>query len=87
MQTRLGSLLESGVNVVIGYVVALISQIVIFPIFDINVSLETNLWIGCWFTLVSLVRSYVLRRWFNARIHQALSGASIHSRGRHDRAT
>jgi len=70
-QTRLGSLIESLMNIVIGYVVALVSQILIFPLFDIHVSLATNLWIGVWFTGISLVRSYVIRRWFNAKLHRA----------------
>jgi hypothetical protein len=50
---------------------ALASQLAIFPLFDIHVSLETNIWIGAWFTAISLVRSYVIRRWFNARLHRA----------------
>lgn len=71
-QTKLSSLLESLTNIAIGYVVALASQLVIFPQFGINVSLETNVLIGAWFTVVSLVRSYVIRRYFNDRIHQAV---------------
>ena len=70
-QTKLGSLIESMMNIAIGYGVALMSQIIIFPLFGIVVSLSTNLWIGAWFTLISLVRSYVIRRWFNARLHAA----------------
>lgn len=70
-QSRLGSLIEAWANIAIGYVVALISQIVVFPWFDIHVPLRTNLWIGAWFTVISLVRSYVLRRWFNARLRRA----------------
>ena len=71
MQSRLGSLIESGINILIGYFVALVSQIILFPFFGIHIDLKTNLWIGAWFTLISLVRSYVIRRWFNARIHYA----------------
>lgn len=70
-QTRIGSFIESLMNIVIGYGVALLSQIAIFPLFDIHVPLSTNLWIGAWFTAISLVRSYVIRRWFNARLHCA----------------
>lgn len=68
MQSRLSSLIESIVNIMIGYGVALLSQIIVFPMFDIHVSLSTNIGIGAWFTLISLVRSYVIRRWFNAMI-------------------
>jgi hypothetical protein len=70
MQSRLSSFIESIVNIAIGYFVALISQIVVFPLFDIHVSLSTNLGIGAWFTAISLVRSYVIRRWFNAMIRK-----------------
>jgi membrane protein implicated in regulation of membrane protease activity len=70
-QTRIGSLVESMMNIAIGYFVALGSQLLIFPLFGIHVSLSTNLWIGLWFTVISLIRSYVIRRWFNARLHRA----------------
>jgi len=75
-QSKLGSLIEAWANVVIGYGVALVSQIVVFPWFGINVPLSTNLWIGAWFTVISLVRGYVLRRWFNARLHSVAQAVS-----------
>ena len=64
-QTRLQSALESAANVAVGYLVALASQLVVFPLFGIHIPFSTNLAIGAWFTVISLVRSYVLRRWFN----------------------
>ena len=70
-QTRIESLIESIFNILIGYGVALLSQIAIFPMFGINVPISTNLWIGAWFTVISLVRSYVIRRFFNAQLHRA----------------
>jgi hypothetical protein len=76
-QTRLGSFIESVMNIVIGYGVAIASQVIIFPWFGIHIPLHANFQIGAWFTLVSLVRSYVIRRWFNARLHrlaQTLAG-------------
>jgi hypothetical protein len=79
MQTRLGSFIESAMNIAIGYVVALLSQIAIFPLFDIHVPLKTNLWIGVWFTVISLVRSFAIRRWFNARIHAAAESMAVAS--------
>lgn len=69
-QTRLSSLIEAFINIVIGYIVALASQLFIFPLLGIIISLETNLLIGAWFTFISLIRSYVIRRWFNARLHK-----------------
>lgn len=70
-QSRLESLIESLMNILIGYFVALASQLIIFPLMGIHVPLHTNLVIGLWFTAVSLVRSYVIRRWFNKRLHNA----------------
>lgn len=65
MQTKFRSLLESIVNVLIGYGVAVASQVLIFPLFGIHIPLSDNLLIGLFFTIVSIVRSYVLRRIFN----------------------
>ena len=75
-QSRLSSLIESLANILIGYVVAILSQLLIFPLFSIHLPLSSNLSIGFWFTLVSLVRSYALRRWFNARLHAAAQSLS-----------
>ena len=72
MQTRLQSFIESFINVAIGYGVALISQILVFPLFGINIPMESNLLIGAIFTVISIVRSYVVRRVFN-RWHSARS--------------
>lgn len=64
-QSKKGSFIESCVNIAIGYGVALASQLLIFPMFGIDVPLSTNIWIGVWFTIISLARSYVVRRFFN----------------------
>lgn len=65
MQTKRQSAIESTINILVGYFVALLSQIIIFPFFGIHASLKTNIWIGIWFTVVSFFRSYFLRRYFN----------------------
>jgi hypothetical protein len=71
-QSKLGSLIEAGMNILIGFGVALVSQIVVFPLVGIHgVPFSTNLEIGAYFTAISLVRSYVIRRWFNARLRRA----------------
>ena len=64
-QSRTMSAAESVANVVIGYGIALITQVVVFDALQISVSLGQNLCIGVVFTVVSLVRSYLLRRFFN----------------------
>ena len=64
-QSRAMSFVESVANVVIGYIVAILAQFAIFPLFGIHIPASEHLQIGLLFTLVSLVRSYVLRRFFN----------------------
>ena len=68
MQTKYQSLIESITNILIGYLTALLSQVLIFPIFDIDVTFQDNLLIGLYFTIISLLRSYLVRRYFNKRI-------------------
>ena len=63
-QTKRASLAESMLNVAIGYGVALISQIIVFPWFGIHTSLSVNIAIGGVFTVVSIVRSFAVRRLF-----------------------
>lgn len=69
-QTRLHSALESVANVAVGYSVAVLTQIAVYPAYGIHVAVTDQLSIGGWFTLVSLVRSYALRRWFNTKQHR-----------------
>ena len=71
LQTKLSSFIESLMNIIIGYGIAIASQLIIFPLFGIIIPLSDNLLIGFWFTIISLIRSYVIRRWFNARLHKA----------------
>ena len=65
-QSRRMSLVESIANVVVGYGVAVGAQMLIFPVFGLQATLEQNLQIGAIFTLVSLARSFALRRAFEA---------------------
>ena len=65
MQSRLMSLVESVTNIVVGHCLAVLTQVLVFPLFGLSVSLGENLGIGAVFTVVSLVRSFALRRIFN----------------------
>ena len=68
MQTRWMSLAESVTNIVVGYCLAILTQVIVFPLFGLSVSLGENLGIGAVFTVVSLIRSFALRRAFNALV-------------------
>ena len=63
-QSRRLSLIEAVTNVVLGYALAMVTQIVLFPWFGLQVSLGDNLAIGGAFVAISLLRSYALRRAF-----------------------
>ena len=71
MQSKTQSIIETITNVVIGYIVALLSQLAVFPLFDIHIPLSSNLMIGVWFTGIGLVRGYFVRRYFNWRHYHA----------------
>jgi len=64
-QKKRHSAFEAVVNVVVGLVVSFAFQILVFPLLGIYVSLATNAEIAVYFTVVSLGRSYLLRRLFN----------------------
>ena len=76
-QSRLMSLVESLVNVLVGYGVAVATQMAVFPLFGLAVTVTENLLIGLIFTAVSIVRSYALRRGFEAlRVRQSAMASS-----------
>ena len=76
-QSRLMSLMESLANVLVGYGVAVTTQMAVFPLFGLAVTVTENLLIGLIFTAVSIVRSYALRRGFEAlRVRQSASDSS-----------
>jgi len=66
MQSRLGSFIESVINVLLGFAIATIAQMFIFQAIGQPITLQTSLVVGAFMTLVSIARSYVLRRLFNA---------------------
>jgi len=58
------SFVEAIANVAVGYGVAVTTQLLVFPVFGLQASLADNLLIGAVFTVVSVGRSYLLRRLF-----------------------
>ena len=65
MQSRRRSLTEAITNTVVGFIISLLIQMLIYPMMDIPVRFEQNLIITTIFTLASIGRGYVLRRLFN----------------------
>ena len=65
MQSKRNSAFEAATNVAIGYLVSVLANVLILPMFGYNVTIGDSFAIGLAFTVVSLVRSYILRRIFN----------------------
>ena len=70
-QTRMGSFIESLINIAIGYVINFTANLLILPLIGFHITITQNLFIGLLYTIISVARSYVVRRWFEARIHKA----------------
>jgi hypothetical protein len=64
-QTKLGSFVEAILNIIVGFAINWCANMTILPLFGFKVSAGGAFEIGLIFTVISLVRSYVLRRWFN----------------------
>lgn len=64
-QSKHLSFAESLVNAMMGYGVAVTTQHMVFPLFGVHLPLSDNLKIGALFTVISILRSYWLRRVFN----------------------
>ena len=75
-QSRRMSLIEAIANIAVGYSIAVAMQMLVFPLFGLDASLEENLALGALFTIASVCRSYLLRRIFEAlRVRDRLGGA------------
>lgn len=64
-QTKAHSFIEAWANIAVGFTINFVANMLILPAFGFNVSAGQAFGIGLIFTVISLVRSYVLRRWFN----------------------
>ena len=65
-QSRRMSLVEAVANVVVGYGIAVLAQVVMFPWFGLHASLADNMRMASIFTVISILRGYSLRRVFEA---------------------
>jgi len=60
------SLIEAVTNVGVGYGLAVVTQLLVFPLFGIAAALRDHLLVGAAFTVVSIARAFALRRLFEA---------------------
>jgi hypothetical protein len=65
MQTRRQSMFEAIINILVGFSINMVLNCSVFPLFGWHISLSQNLALGAIYTVVSIIRSYCLRRFFN----------------------
>lgn len=64
-QTRLGSIIETGANIVIGFTINWCANMLILPLFGFNIKPGAAFNMGLIFTVIAIVRGYYIRRLFN----------------------
>jgi len=64
-QTKLQSIFETITQIMTGYMINVCMYMVILPLFGFNVTLTQSFQVSALFTVISLVRLYVIRRLFN----------------------
>ena len=67
MQSKKQSLIETLTNVGIGWFISFIANMLVLPLFGYNINLTDGLLISIIFTIISIFRGYVVRRWFNSK--------------------
>ena len=73
IQSKLESFIESSLNTLSGFILSFIVwQYAVAPLFGFELSVKNNFYITFIFTVVSVIRSYFWRRFFNAGIHRII---------------
>lgn len=72
MQSKKGSLAEALTSTAVGYIVAMVTWYIILwtECFEISTSHADNFIIQLVFTVVSIARGYLIRRFYNWRLHK-----------------
>jgi uncharacterized membrane protein len=72
VQSKKGSLAEALTSTAVGYIVAMFTWYMILwtGCFDISTSHTDNFIIQLIFTVVSIARGYLIRRYYNWRLHR-----------------
>ena len=67
MQSKMESMIETLTNVGIGWFISFIANMLVLPLFGYNINLTDGLLISIIFTIISIVRGYLIRRFFNSK--------------------
>ena len=69
-QTARHSWIEAWVNIAIGFIINYVANILIFPLFGFVLTAKANLLMGVFYTVISLIRQFFIRRYFNTLMVQ-----------------
>ena len=67
MQSKRQSLIETLTSVFVGWFISFIANMLVLHLSGYNINLTDGLLISIIFTIISIVRGYVVRRWFNSK--------------------
>ena len=67
MQSKKDSFIETLTSVFVGWLIGVILNMLVLPLFDYNITVIDSLWVSLIFTVVSVIRGYVIRRFFNSK--------------------
>lgn len=67
MQTKKQSLIETLTSVFVGWLIGVILNLTVLPLFDYNITIVDSLLVSLIFTVISVVRGYLIRRFFNSK--------------------
>ena len=65
-QSKVASLLEACANTAAGFLFSYFIQLVLNHAYDVEMPNSTAAWFVFWFTVASIIRSYVIRRIANS---------------------
>ena len=67
MQSKRESMIETLTSVFVGWLIGVILNMLVLPLFDYDITVVDSLWVSLIFTAVSVIRGYIIRRWFNSK--------------------
>ena len=77
VQPKLESLFESILNVLVGFIISVIATLIVLPLFGFAVTGGQSIVISAVFTVLSIARSYFLRRLFEKWRLRKINGQTI----------
>ena len=67
MQSKKQSLIETLTSVFVGWLIGVILNLTVLPLFDYNITVVDSLLVSLIFTVISVVRGHLIRRFFNSK--------------------